>query len=91
MIPLISNKCHLGFCPSGYEHKSGHILGRGTFARGIKAQKLHDCAAVCNKTATCLSFEYSEKERVCYLNAEAEPNMNTQKDDLTFCRKISTC
>ena len=89
-MPFISYECNLGFCPSGYKYKYGHILGRGTFARGIRAQRLHDCSAVCNKTARCMSFEYSEKQKLCFLNTEAEPKTNTQHDDLIFCQKIST-
>ena len=74
----------LGACPSGYTLKPGDIPGWGSISGSHSTTTINDCSALCDKDASCRSFEYSKTEMICNLNREHEPTQGPFRDYL-FC------
>ena len=76
-------------CEIGYKQIDGDILGSGSIAgRGSREDvaSCAECATICSKIDTCLSYECSLTELKCNLNTAAVPNTNNQQDWI-FCVK----
>ena len=74
----------LGACPSGYTLKPGDVPGWGSISGSHSTTTINDCSALCDKDASCRSFEYSKTEMICNLNREHEPTQGPFRDYL-FC------
>lgn len=74
-------------CPSGYVGFHGDVAGQDFFGRtDISQDSLSSCADECNVRGTCLSFEYSHSDAVCFLNTVHYPNA-AKHNDYFFCAK----
>ena len=78
---------HLGSCPSGYSPKSGDVPGWGSISSNPLVLTVNDCSYLCNKDASCCSFEYSSTTKVCNLNKECEPSQGPFQDFI-FCSPV---
>lgn len=86
---VVPVKSFLPDCPRGYTLKKGDIVGWGSLEEHLHVDVRDDCARICNLRPDCLSFEHSNKEKICNLNREQNPTEHIYKD-YAFCSKTDS-
>jgi len=76
-----------GDCPAGYTLIKGDIVGWGQIEGEMSVSSRQECADKCNANPHCGSFEHSNTEKLCNINAQAKPTVPQHKD-YAFCSKI---
>ena len=75
-------------CVEGYRELDGDIPGWGTVwgrGGGESVSSCTECANLCNSVADCHSYECSDTELKCNLNAQRYPGCVDRVEDYYFC------
>ena len=73
-------------CPKGYEQVEGDEPGWGSYLGKQLKLTRQECSEACNEKYACMSFEHSDSEMFCNLNAVSKPSSGAYRD-YVFCQK----